>query len=74
MEQQKKIDYLKMALAMQNIASDDFVCDSVITTYEKIIELEGEFSLRDAATIKAAMDEKYCPKKTKHKKRGYAKK
>ena len=69
MEQQKKIEYIKAALALQSINCNDFVCDTIITTYEKIIELGGKFSLSDAAEIKVSLEEKHFPKKDKHKSR-----
>jgi|LakMenEpi03Aug12_release.lakeMendotaPanAssembly.Ray.scaffolds.fasta_scaffold3387700_1 hypothetical protein len=69
MEQQKKIEYIKAALALQSINCDDFICDTIITTYEKIIELGGQFSLSDAAEIKMSLQEKHFPKKEKHKHR-----
>jgi hypothetical protein len=65
MEQQKKIEYLQLALALQEIVANDFVCDSIVTTYEKLIELGGQFSLSDAAEIKFALREKHFPKKEK---------
>ena len=65
MEQQKKIEYLQISLALQEIVANDFVCDSIITTYEKILELGGQFSLSDAAEIKMSLREKHFPKKQK---------
>jgi hypothetical protein len=68
MEQEKKIEYIKAALALQSINCDDYICDTIITTYEKIMELGGKFSLSDAADIKMSLKEKHFPKKENRKK------
>lgn len=55
-------EYLRMALAMQGLASSEELCDRVITTYKKLNELGGLFSVRDAVDIKVKMDYKYAEK------------
>jgi hypothetical protein len=59
MTQKQKIYYLKSAMQLQGINIHDSVTDQVIQTYERICELKGDFSLRDAAEIEYIIKEKY---------------
>jgi hypothetical protein len=59
MTREEKIYYLKSAMQLQGINIHDSVTDQVIQTYERICELKGDFSLRDAAEIEYIIKEKY---------------
>jgi len=59
MSEEEKIKYLIIALNLQGISVSERIADQLIQTYEKLVELEGNFSLRDAAKIEAAIQEKY---------------
>ena len=55
----KDISYFKNALALQGVLVSSATAEIVIQTYEKIKELGGDFSIRDAAEIRAGVEEKY---------------
>jgi len=55
-------EYLRMALALQGICASEQVCDRIITTYDKLDELGGDFSVHDAVKIQVDMDKKYAEK------------
>ena len=59
MTREEKINYLRIALGLQKIRVDNETADRIIETYEKIMELGGDFSIKDAVKIEVMMDEKY---------------
>jgi len=59
-----KIQYLVMALSLQQIQVNEVVAEAIIRTYEGILEKEGEFSINDIAKIHAEVMEKYRQKET----------
>lgn len=65
MTSKEKIEYLRIALALQNISVPSEICDRIIVTYEKVLELGGKFSVRHAVDIEYSMDRKYAKKKLK---------
>jgi hypothetical protein len=65
MTAKEKIQYLRIALQLQNIAVNDEMVDRLIVTYEKVQKLKGKFSVDDACDIEYAMDKKYIKKKMK---------
>jgi hypothetical protein len=64
MTREEKINYLRIALGLQKIVVNDQTSDRIIETYEKILKLEGEFSIKDAVEIEMAFDKKYAEIKT----------
>lgn len=65
MTRSQKSTYLKIALNLQGVGINDEMADRIVETYEKVIELEGEFSLKDAVEIQYEMDTKYAAKRIK---------
>ena len=63
MTHEDKVKYLRIALSLQNIGVNEEITDRVITTYEKVLELGGGFSVDHAVEIEFRMDKKYAKKK-----------
>ncbi len=63
MDRDKKINYLRIALQLQNISINNEMSDRVIETYEQVLKKGGNFSLDDAVDIDIMMKEKYTKKK-----------
>lgn len=63
MTHDEKIEYLRIALALQNIGVTNETADRIIETYEKILKVGGEFSIKDAVTIELLIDKKYAKQK-----------
>ena len=51
-----------VALGMCRICVDDMTAEIIFETYKKVIELGGDFSLRDSSKIVCAMQDKYKKK------------
>ena len=66
MSQELKIQYLRIALRIQNIAVDDRISEQIIETYELLQEKMGNFTVHDATDIAVKIDKKYEPTKTPH--------
>jgi hypothetical protein len=62
MTREEKINFLRIALGLQKIAVNNEIADRIIETYEKVLELEGSFSIKDAVEIELSMDKKYKEK------------
>lgn len=67
MNHEKKVQYLRIGLALQNISTNDRVCDQIIRTYEAMLEKGGNFSLHDAVDIELAIEREYKAKQLKEK-------
>lgn len=65
MERESKINYLRIALGLQKIGVSNEMADRIIETYEKVLELEGDFSIKDAVEIEMSMDRKYSEEQLK---------
>lgn len=63
MTNSEEINYLRIALNLQHIGVNNETADRIITTYKKVLEKGGKFSLRDAVEIEISMDRKYAKKK-----------
>lgn len=48
-----------VALGMCRIAVNDMTAEIIFETYKKVLELGGEFSLRDSSKIVCDVEEKY---------------
>lgn len=59
----EKAKYLSIALGLQHIGVNVEMADRIITTYERILELGGDFRITDAVEIELLMNEKYTKKK-----------
>lgn len=62
MTRKEKSNYLSIALGLQKIGVSIEMADRVIETYERILKLGGEFSIKDAVEIELSMDRKYKEK------------
>ena len=64
MTNENKIQYLIMALSLQQIQVNEVIAEAIIRTYEGILEKEGKFSIDDITKIQAELLEKYRQKET----------
>jgi hypothetical protein len=62
MTREEKNNYLRIALGLQKIGVNNEMADRIIETYEKVLELKGNFSIKDAVEIELSMDRKYKEK------------
>lgn len=62
MSEQEKIEYMRLALALQRISVDEAVADTIVQTYGAILKLGGDFSLKDAVKIEMDIRKKYAKK------------
>lgn len=60
---EKRANYLRIALGLQNIGVSNETSERIIVTYEKVLELGGKFSLHDAVDIECDLDRKFAKKK-----------
>lgn len=68
MTNKEKINYLRIGLALNNIATDNATCDLILQTIDKMEELKGKFSISDAVDIRMRIDKKYFPTDNEKKK------
>lgn len=61
MDQEEKIKYFKIALALVGVNTDERTCDVIISTYERLLKLGADFSVHDAVSIKMKNEAKYQP-------------
>lgn len=59
MTRDQKNEYLVIALSFQKIGVSTEMADRVIETYESILKLKGDFSIKDAVEISLKFDRKY---------------
>jgi hypothetical protein len=62
-EHDKKLEYLKVALAIAEIQATTPACDTIIQVYQKIEEKGGDVDLWDLSKIRADIQAKYKIKK-----------
>lgn len=55
----KEVNYLKTALALNDIGVDQPTADLIWRTVWKLHELGGDFSLKDAANLRAQVERDY---------------
>lgn len=67
MTRDEKNEYLRIALCLQHISITTETADRIIETYEKILILKGNFSIKDAVGVSVSMDIKYKEKELKGK-------
>lgn len=62
-EKEKAVEFdpskFAVALGMCRISVDDITAEIIFETYKKVLELGGEFSLRDSSKIVCYVQEKY---------------
>ena len=63
MTYEDKVNYLRIALQLQNIGIDNKMADRILQTYDKLMEVKGKFSVSDAVEIDIAIERKYTKKK-----------
>ena len=68
MTDKEKTTYLRIALALQGIVTNDEMCDRIIATYEKVLKMKGKFTIKDAVQLEIGMDRKYAEEKLKEEK------
>lgn len=59
MTPEQKINYLRIALQLQDIGCTKAMSDTIVTTYERLMKRKGEFSISDAVDIKFEIRAKY---------------
>jgi len=59
MTREEKVNYLRIALALQTIPCDDRTADQIIETIDTIEKKKGKFSIHDAVQIDYRISEKY---------------
>ncbi len=57
---EEKVNYLRIALALQNIGVNDETTERIIATYERIQEVGGKFDIHDSVDIQLRLDKKYA--------------
>lgn len=62
MTREEKNNYLRIALGLQKICVSNEMADRIIVSYEKVLKLKGDFSIKDAVDIEIEMDRKYKEK------------
>ena len=67
MTQEEKINYLRIALALQHIGVSNETADRIIETYEAVLKKGGKFSVSDAVNIQYKLDKKYIKEKLEEK-------
>ena len=65
MTRDEQINYLRIALGLQKIGVNNETADKIIETYEKVLKLKGEFSIKDAVEIEMKIDKKYTEVKVR---------
>ena len=63
MTQEEKVNYLRIALNLQNIGVNNEIADRIIETYEVILKKGDKFSVSDAVDIQYRLDKKYIKEK-----------
>ena len=58
-----KANYLRIALGLQKFGVSNEVAERIIVTYEKILELGGDFAISDAVEIESKLTEKFTKKR-----------
>lgn len=61
MTQEEKINYLRLALQMQDIGCSERLADQILETVDVLNKKKGKFSIADAVKIKCAIERKYQP-------------
>ena len=56
---EEKVQYLRIAMNLQNFGINTRSADQLVVSFEKILELGGDFSLKDAVKIEADIILKY---------------
>ena len=56
---EEKVQYLRIAMNLQNFGINARAADQLIVSFEKILELGGDFSLKDAVKIETDIILKY---------------
>ena len=65
MTEDEKTRYMHTALALVDIATNNFTAELMWRTFETLQEKQDQFSLRDASEIKALVEERYEAKSKK---------
>ena len=65
LEQEKKVQYFRIALGLVGVNTDERTCDMIISTYERLLKLGGDFSVHDAVALQMKNEAKYPIKNSK---------
>ena len=61
-DKRRKKQLPKNCTWIAKIGVSDEMADRIIETYEKVLKLKGDFSIKDAVEIELSMDRKYKEK------------
>lgn len=61
MNKVEKINYLRLALQMQDIGCSNKLADQILETVDVLNKNKGKFSILDAVKIQASINKKYEP-------------
>ena len=59
LDEQVKIQYFKMALALVGVSTDERTCHMIISVYERLQKLGGDFNVHDAVALQMKNEAKY---------------
>ena len=62
MNAKEKVQYMRIALAIQHIGLKEVDVDKVITTYEMVMQKKGAMSLRDIVGLEMKVEKRHLPK------------
>jgi len=54
-----KIQYFKTALALVGVSTDERTCHMILSVYERLEKLGGDFSVHDAVALKMKNEARY---------------
>lgn len=63
MKTEKEVNNLRIAIGMTGIPMSNFVAELILETQKAMIIMGGDFDLKTASKISAAINKKYAPKK-----------
>jgi len=61
MDLNTKVEYLSLALRMQNVEINKQILELMIEDYEAIKSLKGKFTVRDAIIIQGRVNSRFVP-------------
>jgi hypothetical protein len=67
MTRKEKVNYFRIACNLQRIGVNERTADQIIETYETVMKLGGDFSLKNAVDIEVSIERKYKEKELKKK-------
>lgn len=62
LEIDKKVQYFRIALGLVGVNTDDRTCEMIISVYERLLRLGGDFTVHDAVALQMKNESKYTQK------------